>query len=239
MACVQRPAFDTMIAEWLSNPISRNLGLKNLAWVRLGYKMTEIEQLIGKGKGQISMADVSITEAAPYAAADAAIVLRLLPLLQREVDTRNASRLMNEIEMPLMSVLAEMEMTGIALDTNFLFQISSGLSTRIYQIEAQVYEAVGEPFNINSTQQLSHALFDRLKLAPPDRTQRTASGFYSTSAEVLETMRGKHSVIDLVLEHRELSKLKSTYVDALPGQVNPATGRVHTLPTRPDQLPEG
>lgn len=221
-------SFDTMIAEWLSNPNSRNLGLKNLAWVRLDIKMTEIEELIGKGKDQRTMAEVPVPEAAAYAAADAAVVLKLMPVLQAELENCQASTLMEEVEMPLVSVLADMEMTGISLDTAFLAQMSQELSARMAEIEQQIYQVIGEPFNINSTQQLSVVLFERLKLEPPDRSRRTTSGHYSTSADVLEGMRGKHPVVDWVLEYRELSKLKSTYVDALPLVVNPATGRVHT-----------
>jgi DNA polymerase-1 len=130
--------------------------------------------------------------------------------------------------MPLISILADMEMTGISLNTNFLFQMSGELSERMGKIEKQVFDVVGETFNINSTQQLSEALFIKLKLEPPDRTKRTASGHFSTSADVLELLSGKHPVVDWVLEYRELAKLKSTYIDALPLQVNPRTGRVHT-----------
>jgi DNA polymerase-1 len=119
-------------------------------------------------------------------------------------------------------------MTGISLDIDFLKHMSAELQKRMDQLESGVFDQVGEQFNINSTQQLSNAIFDRLKLVPPDGTRRTASGNYSTSAEVLESLSGKHPVIDLLLEYRELSKLKSTYLDALPEQVNPATGRIHT-----------
>jgi len=221
-------AFDTMIAEWLSNPTSRNLGLKSLAWVRLDFKMTDIEALIGKGKEQRSMAAVPIAEAAAYAAADAAVTLRLMPVLQEDLQACQAVSLLEKLEMPLVSVLSDMEMAGIALDVAFLTQMSSELTARMSEIEAAVHRAVGAPFNLNSTQQLSQALFERLKLSPPDRTRRTASGHFSTSADVLELLRGKHPAVDWVLEYRELSKLKSTYVDALPQQVNPHTGRVHT-----------
>lgn len=221
-------SFDTMIAEWLINPTSRNLGLKNLSWVRLNAHMTSIEELIGKGKKQISMADVSISQAANYAGADAAIVLQLLPQLQSELEERQAVNLFDEIEMPLVSVLADMEMVGIALDTQFLGEMSAELEARLSEIETQVYHSVGEPFNLNSPQQLSQVLFDRLQIAPPDRTRRTASGYYSTAAGVLEALQGTHPVVDWVLEYRELSKLKSTYVDALPLQINPTTHRVHT-----------
>jgi DNA polymerase I len=221
-------AFDTMIAEWLSNPTSRNLGLKNLAWVRLDVKMTDIIELIGKGKEQRTMAEVSIERCAEYAAADAAVVLQLKPLLEQDLAACQATSVLEKIEMPLIPVLAQMEMTGISLNKEYLAGMSSELSARLAEIETQVYQLVGMPFNISSTQQLSKALFERLKLEPPDRTRRTASGHYSTSADVLDALRGKHPVVDLVLEHRELSKLKSTYVDALPLQINPRTGRVHT-----------
>ena len=221
-------SFDTMIAEWLINPASRNLGLKNLAWVRLDIRMTEIEELIGKGKNQRQMNEVSIEAVAPYAAADAAIVLRLMSQLADELQAAGARKLLDELEMPLIPVLADMEIAGITLDTAFLGQMSAELTHRLGELEQAVFEQVGESFNLNSTQQLSHALFDRLKLSPPDRTRRTASGFYSTAADVLEGMRSQHPVVEWVLEHRELSKLKSTYVDALPQVVNPATGRVHT-----------
>jgi len=225
---VQPLSFDTMIAEWLINPTSRNLGLKNLAWVRLNIKMTMIEELIGKGKNQRSMADVSIAEAAKYAGDDAVIPLRLQLDLEEELNERQATRLFNEIEMPLVQVLAEMEMAGIGLDVDYLAQMSEELSQRLGLIETQIFDSVGVEFNLNSPQQLSGALFERLELTPPDRTQRTSSGYYSTAAVTLEAMKGDHPVVDWVLEYRELSKLKNTYVDALPLQVNPSTGRVHT-----------
>jgi DNA polymerase-1 len=220
--------FDSMIAEWLINPNSRNLGLKNLVWVRLGHRMTDIEELIGKGKKQISMADVPITDVAAYAGDDAAMVMKLVPQLQDELEERQAMDLMMELEMPLITVLADMEMAGIGLDTHFLAGMSAKLSERLAELETNVHQAAGEPFNINSPQQLSKILFERLQITPPDRTKRTSSGYYSTAAGVLEALRGAHPVVDWVLEYRELSKLKSTYVDALPNQLNPSTGRVHT-----------
>ncbi len=225
---VQPLSFDTMIAEWLINPTSRNLGLKNLAWVRLNIKMTMIEELIGKGKNQRSMADVSIAEAAKYAGDDAVIPLCLQLGLEEELNERQATRLFNEIEMPLVQVLAEMEMAGIGLDVDYLAHMSEELSQRLGLIETRIFDSVGVEFNLNSPQQLSGALFERLDLTPPDRTQRTSSGYYSTAAVTLEAMKGDHPVVDWVLEYRELSKLKNTYVDALPLQVNPITGRVHT-----------
>jgi len=220
--------FDTMIAEWLIEPASRNLGLKNLAWVRLDHRMTEIEDLIGKGKNQRSMADVTIADAAAYAVDDAAVVLRLMPLLQAELEAANSINLFKEMEMPLVNVLADMEMAGISLDIEFLEKMSQELGSRLAEIELQIYDAVGTSFNIKSTQQLSRALFETLGLKPPDGTRKTASGTYSTAAGVLDAMRKKHPVVDWVLEHRELAKLRSTYVDVLPLQVNSQTGRVHT-----------
>jgi DNA polymerase I len=220
--------FDTMVAEWLVNPISRNLGLKNLAWVRLDLKMTDIIELIGKGKDQCTMAEVDIRKCADYAVADAVATLLLIPILADDLSNCQATSLMEKIELPLIPVLVDMEMAGISLDVPFLQAMSHELSGRMAEIEARVFAEVGEPFNINSTQQLSVALFDRLGIPPPDRTRRTASGHYSTSADVLDSLRGKHPVVDWVLDYRELSKLKSTYLDALPLQINPASGRVHT-----------
>jgi DNA polymerase-1 len=220
--------FDSMLAEWLIDPSTRNLGLKNLVRVRLGEEMTHIEELIGKGKNQLSMADVPVEAAAAYAAADAETVVRLRPILLEELQRTGELSLLEKIEMPLVSVLAEMELAGVLLDLKFFAGMSVELGQRMGQIEAQVYEQVGRPFNINSTQQLSDVLFKTLALQPPDRGRKTASGHYSTSADVLELLRGQHPVVDLVLEHRELSKLKSTYVDALPAAVDAHTGRVHT-----------
>jgi len=221
-------AFDTMIAEWLINPASHNLGLKNLSWVRLDHRMTGIEELIGKGSKQISMAEVPIPQAAAYAADDAAVVLSLIPQLKEELEKRQVMSLYQKIEMPLVEVLADMEIAGIALDKDFLKRMSAELGKRMAEIETEVYQLVGESFNINSPQQLSEVLFNRLKIPPPDRTQRTSTGFYSTAAGVLEALSGKHPVVDHVLEYRELAKLRSTYLEALPQQINPHTGRVHT-----------
>ena len=225
---VQPLTFDTMIAEFVLDPGSRHLGLKDLSEVRLGEEMTHIEELIGKGKNQVSMDEVDVSAAAPYAAADAETTLRLMPLQRRELERVGGMKLMDEIEMPLISVLADMEMSGVLIDLPFFAILAKELERRLNEIAIQVYQSVGKEFNLNSTQQLSEVLFDRLRLEPPDRGRKTASGHYSTSAAVLENLRGKHEVVDWVLEHRELSKLKSTYLDALPAAVNPTTGRVHT-----------
>ncbi len=220
--------FDTMLAEFIVDPSSRHLGLKNLAVVRLGEEMTHIEDLIGSGKKQISMADVAIASVAPYAAADAEITLRLVPLLEKDLKRIAGEKILAEIDMPLTPVLAEMEMEGVMIDLPFFKKMSGELAERLAEIQKQVFESVGKEFNMNSTQQLSDILFTRLRLDPPDKGKKTASGHYSTSADVLDGLRGKHPVVDWVLEHRELSKLKSTYLDALPEAVDSKTGRVHT-----------
>ena len=220
--------FDTMLAEFIVDPSSRSLGLKNLAFVKLGEEMTHIEELIGKGKKQISMADVTIESVAPYAVADAETTLRLMPLEEKELKRVDGEKLLEEIDMPLTPVLADMEMTGISLDVPFFAEMNTELTKRLSQIEKKVYDSVGKPFNINSTQQLSDVLFKTLGLEPPDKNNKTASGHYSTAAGVLDELSGKHPVVDWVLEQRELSKIKSTYVDALPVAINPKTNRVHT-----------
>ncbi|MGZ6346575.1 MAG: DNA polymerase I [Anaerolineales bacterium] len=221
--------FDTMIAEWVVDPSTRHLGLKDMSEARLGESMTHIEALIGTGKNQLSMAEVAIADAAPYAAADAETTLRLHPILEKEL--KRVPKLWDlfiDIEMPLIPVLADMEMAGIALDKEFFAKFSKELSGRITKLEDQVHEAVGKPFNLNSTQQLSDVLFGVLKLSPPDKGRKTASGHYSTAAGVLDELSGQHPVVDMILEYRELTKLKSTYVDALPLQIHPEDGRVHT-----------
>jgi DNA polymerase-1 len=221
-------SFDTMIAEWLRDPASRNLGLKNLAWIRLNAQMTEISELIGTGKKQITMAEVEIDKASLYACADAVIVLRLIPLLRKDLEECQSTYLFENMEMPLISVLADMEMSGIGLNIDFLEKMSQELEIKVGEIEKRVFKTVGEEFNLNSTQQLSVALFDLMGLEPPPGTRKTVSGHYSTAASVLDSLREQHDIVEWILEHRELTKLKSTYVDALPEQVNANTGRVHT-----------
>ncbi|HPD41505.1 MAG TPA: 5'-3' exonuclease H3TH domain-containing protein, partial [Anaerolineae bacterium] len=148
-------SFDTMLAEWLINPDSPNLGLKNLAWARLGVQMTEITTLIGSGKEQKSMDAIPLAQVMPYAAADADMSLRLMPLLQAELEAHAQERLLHELEMPLIEVLMDMEMTGVHLDLAWLEALSAELAGRLARLEADIYELAGEPFNINSTQQLS------------------------------------------------------------------------------------
>ena len=199
--------FDTMLAEFIIDPSSRHLGLKNLSEQKLGEEMTHIEELIGKGKKQISMAEVAIESVAPYAVADAETTLRLLPIQVQGLKQVNGEKLLDEIDLPLTPVLADMEMEGILLDLPFFAKMEKELSKRLAEIEKQIYESVGKPFNINSTQQLSDVLFKQLGLEPPDKGNKTASGHYSTAAGVLDFLSGKHPVVDMVLEHRELSKI--------------------------------
>jgi DNA polymerase-1 len=221
-------AYDTMLAEFIIDPASRNLGLKNLAFTKLGEEMTHIEELIGKGKKQISMGEVAIESVAPYAVADAEIPLRLMELQKDDLKRIAGEKLLEEIDMPLTPVLASMEMEGILIDLPFFKKMSDEMTKRLAEIEKQIFDSVGKTFNVNSTQQLSDVLFKNLGLEPPDRGRKTASGHYSTAASVLEMLHGKHPVVDWVLEYRELAKLKSTYLDALPLQVDANTGRVHT-----------
>ena len=221
-------SFDTMIAEWLTDPASRNLGLKDMADTLLGISMTHIEELIGRGKNQLTMDQVPMAAAAPYAAADAEVTLRLIPVLKEKMQKYNCTGIFNTIEMPLVPVLIRMEQEGISLDAEFFKRFSVEMGERLRLIEEEVYHAVGHTFNLNSTQQLSKVLFEDLKLEPPDRNKRTSSGHFSTSAAVLDELKGQHPVVDLLLEYRELSKLKSTYLDALPLQINPRDNRVHT-----------
>ena len=220
-------ACDTMVAEWLANPASKNLGLKNLAWARLEQQMTPITDLIGTGKGQLTMDQVPVARAAPYACADVDMTHRLVAVLEPELKERHLWSLFTEVEMPLIPALAAMEMAGVRLDVEQLGRMSAGLTGRLGELEAQIQQMVGYSFNINSTQQLSDALFKTLGL-PTQGLRRTKSGHFSTAAGVLERLRGKHPAIELILEYRALAKLKSTYVDALPRLVNPNTGRLHT-----------
>ncbi len=224
---VQGDLVDTMIAAWLLDPSNRGLGLKDLAWTRLKVEMTPIAGLIGSGKSQITMDRVPAAAAASYAAADAAMTLRLAQVLLPEVEQKGLMSLFRDIEMPLVPVLVDMEAAGVKLDVSVLRQMSGELTGRLRQLEMEIQKIAGYAFNINSTQQLADVLFGKLGL-PAEGLKKTQAGTYSTAADVLESLRGKHEIVDLILEQRQLSKLLSTYVDALPTMVNPRTGRVHT-----------
>jgi DNA polymerase-1 len=221
---VQGLDFDTMIAAYLLEPSRRGFGLKELAWNKLGLEMTPITDLIGKGRNQITMAQVSIAEAAAYAAADADVTLRLLEVLDEELHKQEQWDLFRDVEMPLVQVLMDMETAGVALDTEELKGISRDMYQRVSELEKQIHDLAGHPFNVNSTQQMGEVLFEELGLPVKAKTKTG----YSTRASVLEELRDQHPIIDLILEHRQLTKIKSTYVDALPLLVNRETGRVHT-----------
>ena len=218
---------DTMIAAWLIDPGSHGLGLKDQAWTRLKVEMTPINELIGSGKSQITMDRVPAATAGAYASADAAMTLRLADVLLPDLVQKGLASLFHDVEMPLVPVLVAMEAAGIRLDADFLRQMSVDLTGRLHQLEREIYQIVGYAFNINSTQQLSDVLFGKLGL-PAEGLKKTQAGTYSTAADVLEGLRGKHEIIGLILEHRQLNKLLNTYVDALPNMVNPRTGRMHT-----------
>ena len=220
-------SFDTLIAAFLIAPASRHLGLKDMAQDELGIRMTHIEELIGSGKSESTMDKTAIADAAAYAAADADVTLQLKPVVQKKMAEVNAADIFKTMEMPLVPVLAQMEQVGITLDTDFFDKFSKELLHRQEELQDQICQAVGYTFNLNSTQQLSTALFENLGLTPPSK-KKTSSGHYSTAASVLEAMENQHPVINWLLEYREVTKLQSTYVDALPKQINPNTGRVHT-----------
>ncbi|MCB8984772.1 MAG: DNA polymerase I [Ardenticatenaceae bacterium] len=220
--------FDTMIAEWLTDPSTKHKGLKDLARHRLGIEMTEIDSLIGKGKNQINFAEVPIEDAAPYGSADADVTLRLVKPLRAEIKEKGLEKIL-DLEMPLVEVLSDMEQQGIGVDVPFFRHMSQDLDARLIALEKEIHEIAAEPFNINSTQQLSDILFKKLGL-PTEGLKKTSSGYYSTAANVLEELAAidEWGIIKALLEYRELGKLKSTYVDALPEMVNPEDGRIHT-----------
>ncbi len=223
---VKGPLFDTMLAHYLLNPELRH-GMDYLAETYLKYKTVPIEDLIGpKGKKQASMRTVPIEQIKEYAAEDADVTLRLkhyfAPLLKQE----GLESLFFEMEMPLIYVLAEMEVTGVKLDTNALKQSSEVLSQQLSALEESIYDLAGQSFNINSTKQVGEILFDKLKL--DEKAKKTKTGGYSTSEEVLEKIRGKHPIVDKLLEYRGIKKLLSTYIDALPALIHPETGKIHT-----------
>ena len=220
--------FDTMIGEWLTDPATKHKGLKDLARHRLGIEMTEITTLIGKGRAQKTFAEVPIEDGAPYGAADADVTLRLVDPLTKEIKAKNQEDIL-KLEMPLVEVLSAMEQAGVKLDVDFFGKMSNELTQDLADLEAQIYEIAGEAFNINSTQQLSDILFKKLGL-PHEGLKKTKSGHYSTAASVLDSLKQSDStgIIEAITNYRELGKLKSTYVDALPELVNPNTGRIHT-----------
>ena len=220
------PMFDTMLAHYLLQPELHH-NMDYMAETLLGYRTVHIEELIGpRGKRQKSMRDVPPEDVCDYAAEDADVTLRLKNRLEPELGRMGADRLFREMEMPLMPVLASMELDGVRLDTASLAETSAILTARMRDVEQTVYSLAGAEFNISSPKQVGEVLFDRLKII--DKPKKTKSGQYVTSEEVLQDLRGRSEIVPRILEFRGLKKLLSTYVDALPRLVNPRTGHIHT-----------
>ena len=217
-------AFDTMLGAYLADPGRRGLGLKDQAFQRLGVVMTPISELIGTASKMISMAQVPLRKAANYAGADADMTLRLVAPIKADLQRHSLLDLYTNVELPLIAVLQQMETYGVALDTDFLRELAVQMGEQLHALEHSIYDAVGHTFNINSTKQLADILFGELKLPAGKRTKTG----YSVDADVIESLQGKHPMIDALLEYRQLNKLKSTYIDGLLTLVDSTTGRVYT-----------
>ena len=217
-------AFDTMIASYLLDPGRRQHGLTALALEHLGLHMTPIESLIGKGGEQLSFADVGVNDASDYSCADADATIRLTHLLSESIREEGLEALLTDVEMPLVRVLAGMELTGVELDVSFLSSLAADFGREIEGLRERVCDLAGVEFNLDSPKQVGSVLFERLELP---RGRRTKTG-YSTDISVLERLRDDHEVPALILEYRQLRKLQTGYLEALPKLVNPVTGRVHT-----------
>lgn len=223
---VKTPAFDTMLAHYLIEPDQRH-NMDFLARHYLQYEPISIESLIGKkGKNQLGFETVPLDQAAEYSGEDADITLQLQKKLSPLLDELEVRKVFDQVEMPLVEVLAEMESNGVRIDSDFLHQYSSELQQEADSLENQIYEAAGLKFNVASPKQLGEVLFDHLKLDA--KAKKTKTGQYQTGEEILQGLKEKHPLPALVLEYREVQKLKSTYVDTLPLLVNERTGRVHT-----------
>lgn len=223
---VAGPMFDTMIAHYLLQPELRH-NMDYMAEIYLGYRTVHIEELIGpRGRNQKNMRDLSPTDIYEYACEDADITLRLKNVLEPKLDEAGVARLFRDIEMPLVGVLADMELNGVCLDTEALHETSEVFNKRMTAIEQHIYELAGEQFNISSPRQVGDILFGKMKIV--DKPKKTKTGQFVTSEEVLQQLRSKSPIIDEILNYRGLKKLLSTYVDALPKLINPRTGRIHT-----------
>jgi DNA polymerase-1 len=223
---VKGKLFDTMLAHYLINPDMRH-NMDVLAETYLNYTPISITELIGKkGKNQLSMRDVPLEKQTEYAVEDADVTLQLKEHFEKELGEANTQKLFDEIEIPLLRVLASMELEGINLDEKFLNSLSVDLDNDIKSLEKKIYDIAGEEFNIASPKQLGDILFDKLKLV--DKPKKTKTGQYATSEDILSYLAKDHEIIKHILDYRGFAKLKSTYVDALPTQVEPSTGRVHT-----------
>lgn len=220
------PMFDTMLAHYLVQPELRH-NMDYLAEIYLKYRTIHIDELIGpRGRTQKNMADVDPQQVCDYACEDADVTFRLQPLLEREMEENGVTSVFHDIEMPLMPVLARMERNGVALDTAALAETGRHFTARMAQLEKEIYELAGHEFNITSPRQVGEVLFNELHLN--DKAKKTKSGQYSTSEEVLDSLRGKHPIVGKILDHRGLKKLLSTYIEALPQLLHPETGRLHT-----------
>ena len=220
------PMFDTMIAHYVLQPEQKH-NMDILAETLLNYQTVHINELIGpKGKGQKSMRDLSPASVCDYAAEDADVTLRLYNVLKPRLKEAGVEQLFYDIEMPLVPVLAEMETTGVRLDTEVLAETSKVLTERMKQIERNIYELAGHEFNIASPKQVGEVLFGEMKIV--EKPKKTKTGQYVTSEEVLQQLRSKAPIVADILEHRGLKKLLGTYVDALPKLINPHTGHIHT-----------
>lgn len=223
---VRGALFDTMLAHYVLQPELRH-NMDYLAEIYLHYQTIHIDELIGaKGKNQKNMRDLPAEDVYRYACEDADITLKLKNVLEKELKEQGAEHLFYEIEMPLVTVLVNIETNGMRLDTEALKQSSEHFTVRLQEIEKNIYELAGETFNIGSPKQVGEVLFDKLKIV--EKAKKTKTGQYVTSEEVLESLRGKHAVIGKILEYRGLKKLLSTYIDALPQLINSRTGRIHT-----------
>ncbi|MFD2551753.1 DNA polymerase I [Bizionia sediminis] len=223
---VKGKLFDTMLAHYLINPDMRH-NMDILSETYLNYSPVAIETLIGKkGKNQKSMRDVPLETQTEYAVEDADITLQLKELFTTELGAANTQKLFDDIEIPLLRVLAAMELEGINLDTDFLHSLSEQLHADIDALAQKIYSEAGETFNIASPKQLGDILFDKMKLVA--KPKKTKTGQYATGEEILSLLAKEHSIVQNILDYRGLTKLKSTYIDALPLQVEPSTGRVHT-----------
>lgn len=223
---VKGAMFDTMIAHYLLNPDGRH-GMDYLSEIYLGYKPVSIETIIGKkGKNQGNFRDADLRTQTDYAAEDADVTFQLYELFAPQLKKENLEDLFFNIEMPLMEVLAKMELAGISLDEKWLAQESIDLENDLKQLEQKIFELSGEEFNVNSPKQLGEILFEKLQLDP--KAKKTKTGQYATSEDILQKLAAKHEIIQHILEYRTYQKLKSTYVDALPSQIEKSDNRVHT-----------
>ena len=220
------PLFDTMLAHYLIQPELRH-NMDYLAEIYLNYKTIHIEELIGpKGRGQKNMGDLEPKDIYKYACEDADVTLRLMKPLAEELRKNSLEEVFQNIEMPLMPVLARMERNGVVLDTETLKEVENDFTARLQTLEKDIYELAGHEFTINSPRQVGEVLFGELKLS--EKVKKTKSGQYSTSEEVLRDLHSKHPIVQKILDYRGLKKLLSTYVEALPKLINPATGHIHT-----------